>query len=105
MYLDKINKWTEENLMELNAKKTKAIFFNFTKKQQFTTNLSLKNHNIENVKQTKLLGLILTSDLKWEENTNFLVKESNQGKYIRKEKLTQALNCSCISELNTVHLQ
>ena len=24
-----------------------------------------------------------------------------QGKYIRKEKLTQALNCSCISELNT----
>ena len=26
---------------------------------------------------------------------------SCQGIYIRKEKLTQALNCSCISELNT----
>ncbi len=25
----------------------------------------------------------------------------SQGKYIRKEQLTQALNCSCISELNT----
>ena len=59
-------------------KKTKAMIFNFTKKHQFTTNLSLKNHNIENVEQTKLLGLILTSDLKWEENTNFLVKESNK---------------------------
>ena len=28
-----------------------------------------------------------------------------QGKYIRKEQLTQALNCNCISELNTGHLQ
>ena len=25
----------------------------------------------------------------------------HQGKYIRKEQLSQALNCSCISELNT----
>ena len=30
--------------------------------------------------------------------------ELKQGKYIRKEKLTQALNCSCISELNAGHL-
>ena len=38
----------------------------------------MKNQNIENVEKAKLLGLILTSDLKWEENTNFLVKESNK---------------------------
>ena len=77
-YLEKINAWTEKNLMELNVKKTKSMIFNFTKKYQFSTNLSLNNMKIENVEQTKLLGLVLTSDLKWDENTNYLVKESNK---------------------------
>ena len=77
-YLDKINLWTEQNLMELNVKKTKSMVFNFSKKLQFTTNLNLKNQQIEVVDQAKLLGLILTSDLKWEQNTNYLVKDANK---------------------------
>ena len=64
--------------MELNAKKTKSMVFNFTKRYQFTTDLLLKNEKIEIVEQTKLLGLILTSDLKWDENTNYLVKDANR---------------------------
>ena len=47
-YLDKINQWTEKNLMELNEKKTKSILFNFSKKYQFKTNLILKNHGFSN---------------------------------------------------------
>ena len=77
-YLNRINEWTEKNLMELNAKKTKSMVFNFTKRYQFTTDLLLKNEKIEIVEQTKLLGLILTSDLKWDENTNYLVKDANR---------------------------
>ena len=30
------------------------------------------------VEQAKLLGLILTSDLRWDENTNYLVKDANK---------------------------
>ena len=64
--------------MELNAKKTKCMVFNFTKKHKFTTDLSLKGQRIEIVDQAKLLGLILTSDLKWEQNTDYLVKDANR---------------------------
>ena len=77
-YLNQINKWTEKNLMELNEKKTKSMIFNFSKKHKFTTDLMLKNQRIEVVEQAKLLGLILTSDLKWNENTNYLVKDANR---------------------------
>ncbi len=77
-YLKLINQWTEENLMELNERKTKAMLFNFSKNYQFSTDLMLKGKRIEVVEQTKLLGLILTSDLKWEENTNYLVKDANR---------------------------
>ena len=64
--------------MELNIKKTKAMIFNFSKNYQFTSDILLKNEKIEIVQQAKLLGLILTSDLKWDENTNYLVKDANK---------------------------
>ena len=54
--------------MALNVKKTQSMVFNFSKKYQFTTDILLKNEKIEIVHQAKLLGLILTSDLKWDEN-------------------------------------
>ena len=54
------------------------MVFNFTKKYQFTTGILLKNEKIEIVEQAKLLGLILTSDLKWDENTNYLVRDANK---------------------------
>ena len=63
-YLDSINQWTDKNLMELNAKKTKSIQFNFSKNLQFKTDLFLKQQKIENVTEIKLLGIILTSDLR-----------------------------------------
>ena len=77
-YLNLINKWTEDNLMELNEKKTKSIIFNFSRNHKFTTDILLKNQRIEIVEQAKLLGLILTSDLKWNDNTNYLVKDANK---------------------------
>ena len=67
-YLNQISEWTDQNLMALNVKKTQSMVFNFSKKYQFTTDIRLKNEKIEIVHQAKLLGLILTSDLKWDKN-------------------------------------
>ena len=58
-YLNEINKWTVENEMLINQKKTKALIFNFTDNYQFTTRLTLNEENIEIVPQTKLLGTII----------------------------------------------
>ena len=64
--------------MKLNIKKTKNMIFNFTKKYQFTTKLSVDSQPIEIVNQTKLLGTYLTDDLKWEKNTSEIVKSAWQ---------------------------
>ena len=63
--------------MKLNTKKTKAMIFNFSKKHQFTTRLKLKSENIELVNEAKILGTIITNDLKWKRNTENLVKRAN----------------------------
>ena len=63
--------------MILNQKKTKAMIFNFTEKYKFSTRLQLNNENNEIVKQAKLLGVIISDDLKWDENTSYLVRKAN----------------------------
>ena len=77
-YLREIDNWTEENKMKLNEKKTTNMLFNFTKDCQFTTEISLKNEKLETIEKTKLLGTIITNDLKWHENTKYIVKKANQ---------------------------
>ena len=79
-YLDSIQCWTEDRKMVLNEKKiiTITIIFNFSKANQFTTDIKLKNESLEVVKETKLLGVCITSDLKWNRNTDYLVKDANR---------------------------
>ena len=73
--LDAIQKWTSDNKMKLNPQKTKAMIFNFTD-LQFTTRLYLENNLLEIISETKLLGTIITSDLKWHKNTQMLVSKA-----------------------------
>ena len=54
------------------------MIFNFTKKNQFTTSLSVDDQSVEVVKETKLLGTHITQDLKWNKNTTEIVKKAWQ---------------------------
>ena len=63
--------------MVLNSKKTFLFIANFTNNHQFTTRLSVNNKPIEVVDNTKLLGTFITNDLKWDLNTNEIVKKAN----------------------------
>ena len=77
--LNKIEEWTQDNLMMLNAKKSNVMVFNFTKDYQFATRLHLENALLETVSQTKLLGTIIQSDLKWHSNTEMIVKKNDNS--------------------------
>ena len=70
--LSDTNIWTKNMKMKLNEKKTKSIIFNFSRKHQFITKLSVKNQNIEVVKETKLFVTILTDDQEQEYKRNKL---------------------------------
>ena len=76
-WLNSINKWTEEHKMVINERKTKAMLFNFSNDNQFSTRLKLKDENIEFISSTRLLGTIIQNDLKWDLNTRNLVKKAN----------------------------
>ena len=80
--------------MILNFKKTKNMVFNFTKNYQFATRMKVNSNIIETVDEIKLLGTVITNDMKWEKNTSYLTKKAwkrmqllyNAAKFTRQRK-------------------
>ena len=64
--------------MMINEKKCKTMIFNYTKKYQFSTRLTLEGKVLEEVQDTQLLGTIITNDLKWKKNTSNIVLKANR---------------------------
>ena len=74
--MDKIQQWTQHNKMKLNGKKTKLMVINFTRNYQFSSRIYLENELIEIIEETKLLGCVLSSDLKFHKNTELMTKKA-----------------------------
>ena len=59
--------------MKINDKKTKFMLFNNSKVIDFMPRFNLGNQEINLVDEMKVLGVVLTSDLKWNSHTNHVI--------------------------------
>ena len=65
--------------MVINESKTKIMLFNPARKIDILPKIELNEGNsIEVVDETKLLGLIVRSDLKWQRTTDNIIKKAIQ---------------------------
>ena len=80
--LDLFQNWTLDNNMMLNPQKTKELCFCFSNKPQLRSPLHLNGLPIQSVKSAKLLGVTLSSDLKWDLHVQSIVKKASQRLYI-----------------------
>ena len=62
--------------LRINKEKTKTMLFNTAKTRDFTPRLKLDDETIELVEEMKLLGVKISSDLKWNSNTDYITKKS-----------------------------
>ena len=75
------NTETIKDKMKINSAKCNIINFNFSSKNSPPQELVLNNNKIISVDRIKLLGVILTKDLRWRENTAEIVKKVNKKFY------------------------
>ena len=54
------------------------MIFNFTRNYQFSTRIKLNDSLLKTISETRLLGSVLTSDLKWHANSDQLIKKGYQ---------------------------
>ena len=73
LYISDTEQFAIENRMIINPKKTQVICFNKTRKWNFPPEVQLASNKIlECVTQVKLVGVIVTDDLKWIKNTEYI---------------------------------
>lgn len=63
--LNKICEWTSSNNMKLNVTKTKEFIISFVKDPKLLDPLTVNSLPLASINTTKLLGVHLSSDLKW----------------------------------------
>ena len=67
--LNRVEIFTETNKMKINENKSKVMIFNKSRNYDFPPEFTFKNGEIlECLESTKLLGIHITSDLRWKEN-------------------------------------
>ena len=77
--LEDLLKFTEENKMKINLKKTKIIPFNFSKSMDFIPELHFPGgESLEVIYQTKLVGVIVDSSLSWGPHVDYTVKNASK---------------------------
>ena len=86
--LHKVENFTSDNLMRINEKKSKVMLFNKSKKYDFPPEFSFKDGEIlEYLEETKLLGILLSSSLRWDSNTaNMCTKAMSKMWLLRRMK-------------------
>ncbi len=75
------NSETIKDKMVINEAKCNIIHFNFSSKNSPPQKLTLNNNEIVSVDRIKLLGVTITNDLRWRENTAEIVKKVNRKFY------------------------
>ena len=77
--------WCDNNNQLLNQQKTKEMIIDFRKNQTSKNPVFINNTEIEIVDSFKLLGTTLSNNLKWNLNTNLIVKKCHQRLYFLRE--------------------
>ena len=73
---------TSKDKMIINESKCHSFTVNFSKHNTGPQNLKLNDKIIQPVKKIKLLGVMLTTDLKWLANTEYICTKLNQRMYL-----------------------
>ena len=67
--LNRVEEFTATNQMKINETKSKVMIFNKSRNYDFPPEFKFSNGDLlECLESTKLLGIYLTSDLRWKEN-------------------------------------
>ena len=76
--VDRVQNWSVENKMQLNASKCKELVISFTKAEKEFLRLKINSGQIEVVNHARILGLTITKDLKWNQHITNIIKKANK---------------------------
>ena len=84
-YVNQAVSWSTTNKMIPNVDKTKDMVISFHKQPIVIPPITLEGVEIERVKSVKLLGIIVTDKVTWNENTTYICSKASKRLYHLKQ--------------------
>ena len=94
-----VKDYAQANDMKLNLQKTKFMLFNQCRTLDFMPTLSLEGDDIEVVEEMKLLGVIITSDMKFTKNTEYIIKKGFRRIWMLRRLKNLGASCENLVEV------
>ena len=92
-YVTDTEHFVEENKMVINKQKTKIMSFSKSQKYDFPPEIFFNDGTqIEIISQITLLGIVITKDLRWESNTEFICQKARRKLWVLRRLLNFELN-------------
>ena len=83
--VEEVNKWSNENKFQLNPGKCKELRINFTRHPFTEEPLDINGKPFEIVESAKVLGMLVTKDLKWNKHVGNIVEKASKRLYLLKQ--------------------
>ena len=103
--LNELSCFAQTNQMKINHKKSKVMLFNTSYKNDFSPELKIDNVLLEVVKEMKLLGVIITSDLKWHQNTENITRKAYKRLWILKRLKQLGASTEALTDIYAKHVR
>ena len=92
-YIKDTENFVYENRMVINKQKTKVINFSKSRKWDFPPELFFSDGTpLEYMSETKLVGVVISRDLKWFKNTSYICQKARSKLWILRRMLKLDLN-------------
>ena len=75
---DALSQWCDSNGAKINTRKTVELRIDFSKLPRETSPVNIYSNDISTVSSTKLLGVVVSNDLSWSQNTDAICKKASQ---------------------------
>ena len=91
--------------MRLNKDKTKVMLFNTAKHSDFMPEISVDGEHLEVVEEFKLLGVMISSNLKWEANTEYITKKAYKRLWMIRRLKNLGMNIKSLVKVFTTQIR
>ena len=74
--IDNLKVFASERQMDINSDRSSGIMFSKSRTKAFPAEIIVDEECLEFEQKRKIIGVILTSDLQWEANTEYIRKKA-----------------------------
>ena len=83
--MNQVANWSKENKFQLHPKKCKELRINFTKQSHSYEPVHINYQCLDLVKSVKILGMLITDDLKWNCHIENIVSKASKQLYLLRQ--------------------